>query len=65
MIQFTDRDFKVDFNEDGYLISHKKTGKLALTGVRKGSMFVVNMDSSNKEKVCCFYSKAFDQECMM
>ena len=40
------------------LISHKKSGQLALSGVRKGSLFVADLDSANKEKVCCFYTKA-------
>ena len=45
--------------------SHKKTGQLALFGVIKGSLFVVNLDSANKEKVCCFYTKASSEESMM
>lgn len=63
--QFTDRGFKVNFDEDGCLISEKKTGDLALSGVRKGSLFVANLDSTNKDKVCCFYTKASDQECIL
>ena len=50
--QFTNMGFKVDFDKDECLITHKKTGELALTEVRKGSLFLANMDSANKDKVC-------------
>ena len=39
--------------------------KLALSGVRKGSLFVADLDSASKEKVCCFYTKASSEESMM
>ena len=47
------------------LISHKKTGELALSGVRKGRLFVADLDPTNKEKVCCFYTKASSEESML
>lgn len=63
--QFTNTGFKVDFDEDNCLISHRKTDELALTEVRKGSMFVASINSANKDKIFCFYSKASNQECIM
>ena len=61
--QCTDRGFKVEFDKDVFLITHKKTGDLALTGVRKGSLFVADMDSASKDKVCCFYTKIGRASC--
>ena len=63
--QFTDRGFKVDFDKDECLITHKKTGELALSGVRKGSLFMADMDSANKDKICCFYTKASNEDCWL
>ena len=63
--QFTDKGFYVDFKRDGCLITYKKTGELALKGVRKGSLFVADMDSANKGKVCCLYTKASNDECWL
>ena len=63
--QFTDKGYKVEFVKNICLISHKKTGQLALSGVRKGSLFVADLDSTSKEKVCCFYTKASSEESMM
>ena len=60
--QFTNRGFKVDFDKYECLITHKNIGELALTGVRKGSLFVANMDSARKDKVCCFYTKASNED---
>ena len=60
--QFTDRGFKVEFDKDVCLITHKKTSDLVLTGVRKVSLFVADMDSASKDKVCCFYTKASNEE---
>ena len=53
---------KYEFDEDACLITNKKTGDLALSGVRKGSLFVADMDSTSKEKVCCFYIKASNKD---
>ncbi|KAL8110650.1 hypothetical protein AgCh_026404 [Apium graveolens] len=33
-----------------------------LEGVRKGSLFVADLDSTNKEGVCCFYTKASEEK---
>ena len=63
--QFTDRGFKVEFDEDCCLITNKKTSELALSGVRKGSLFVADLGSTNKDKICCFYTKASKDECML
>ena len=65
IIQFTDKDYKVKFVKNICLISHKKTGQLALSGVRKGRLFVVDLDSVSKETVCCFYTKASSKESML
>ena len=65
IIQFTDKGYKVEFMKNRCLISHKKTGQLALSGVRKGSLFVADLESASKEKVCYFYTKASSEESMM
>ena len=49
--QFTDRVFKVDFNQDVCLISYRKTNELDFKGVIKGNLFVVDMDSADKNKI--------------
>ncbi|KAL8146282.1 hypothetical protein AgCh_004142 [Apium graveolens] len=36
----------------------KKTGEVVLKGVRKGSLFVANLDSANEDEICSFYTKA-------
>ncbi|KAL8097340.1 hypothetical protein AgCh_030470 [Apium graveolens] len=40
----------------------KKTGEVALKGVRKGSLFVADLDSTNKDGICCFYTKALEEQ---
>ncbi|KAL8099176.1 hypothetical protein AgCh_031736 [Apium graveolens] len=40
----------------------KKTGEVALKGARKGSLFVTDFDSTNKDGVCCFYTKALEEQ---
>ncbi|KAL8146622.1 hypothetical protein AgCh_004377 [Apium graveolens] len=40
----------------------EKTGEVALKGARKGSLFVVDLDSSNKDGTCCFYTKASEEQ---
>ena len=57
--QFTDKGFKVEFVKNRCLISHKKTGQLALSGVRKGSLFVAYLDSANKKKSMLFLHQGF------
>ena len=44
------------------LLLAKKTGEIALKGVRKGSLFVTYLDSTNKDGVCCFYTKASEEQ---
>ncbi|KAL8102972.1 hypothetical protein AgCh_027488 [Apium graveolens] len=56
--QFADRGFQVIFNKEDCAFISKKTGEIALKGVRKGSLFVADLDSTNKDGVCCFYTKA-------
>lgn len=60
--QFPDRGFKVDFHRDMCLVSYRKTGDLVFKGVRKGSLFVTDMSTENKNKVCYFYFKASSDE---
>ena len=60
--QFTDKGYKVEFMKNRCLITHKKIRELALSGVRKGSLFVVDLDSANKDKIFCFYTKASSEE---
>ena len=40
------------------MISNIKDEKLALQGVRKGNMFIADLDSASKGEMSCFYSKA-------
>ena len=65
VIQFNDKGFKVDFDTLDYNIYHKKNGSLSLRGVRKGSLFVADLDSTKKDKTYCFYSKATVGDSMM
>ncbi|KAL8104100.1 hypothetical protein AgCh_028362 [Apium graveolens] len=56
--QFTDRGFKVSFEKGECSIINKKTGEVALKGARKGSLFVADLYSTNKDSICYFYTKA-------
>ncbi|KAL8095602.1 hypothetical protein AgCh_036862 [Apium graveolens] len=60
--QFADIGFQVVFNKEDCAFISKKTGEIALKGVRKGSLFVADLDSTNKEGVCCFYTKASKEQ---
>ncbi|KAL8126811.1 hypothetical protein AgCh_013925 [Apium graveolens] len=60
--QFADRGFQVIFNKEECAFISKKTGEIALKGVRKGSLFVADLDSTNKDGVCCFYTKASEEQ---
>ncbi|KAL8155600.1 hypothetical protein AgCh_000840 [Apium graveolens] len=40
----------------------KKTGEVALKGASKGSLFVADLDSANKDEICCFYTKTFGEQ---
>ncbi|KAL8155708.1 hypothetical protein AgCh_000928 [Apium graveolens] len=45
-------------NSKGFKIGHcKKTSGVALKGARKGSLFVEDFDSTNKDGIRCFYTK--------
>ncbi|KAL8107223.1 hypothetical protein AgCh_023874 [Apium graveolens] len=43
-------------------IDNKKTGEVALKGARKGSLFVAYLDSTNKDGICYFYTKALEEQ---
>ncbi|KAL8147456.1 hypothetical protein AgCh_004965 [Apium graveolens] len=60
--QFADRGFQVVFNKEDCVFISKKTGEIALKGVRKGSLFVADLDSTNKDGMCCFYTKASKEQ---
>ncbi|KAL8120654.1 hypothetical protein AgCh_017725 [Apium graveolens] len=38
------------------------TDKVALKEVRKGSLFAADLDSINKDGICCFYTKASEEQ---
>ena len=63
--QFTNKGYKVEFVKNRCLITHKKIRKLALSGVRKGSLFVADLNIANKEKNSCFYTRASSEENML
>lgn len=52
----------MNFRKERCLISHRKDEKLALQGVRKGNLFVADLNSASKEEVRCFYSKASSEQ---
>ena len=56
--QFCDKGYDVSFYKERCLISNRKDEKLALTGVRKGNMFIADLNSTSKGELKCFYSKA-------
>ena len=60
--QFTDREFKVEFDEDICSITHNKNKSVNFSGLRKGSLFVADFKSADKGEICCFYSKATNEE---
>ena len=60
--QFTDRGFEVNFEMEKYNIRNKKDKKLALQGVRKGNLFVVDLYSASKGEATCFYGKASTED---
>ncbi|KAL8112021.1 hypothetical protein AgCh_019649 [Apium graveolens] len=49
VIQFADKGFKVLFNKEECTFISKKTGEVVLKGARKGSLFVADLDSINKD----------------
>ena len=52
--QFCDRGYGVLFDKERCQILHKKNGLLALQGVRKGSLFIADLQSGSKDEVNCF-----------
>ncbi|KAL8115957.1 hypothetical protein AgCh_022453 [Apium graveolens] len=55
--QFADKGFEVLFNKEECTFISKKTGEVALKGAKKGSLFIADLDSTNKDGICCFYTK--------
>ncbi|KAL8102703.1 hypothetical protein AgCh_027290 [Apium graveolens] len=55
--QFADKGFEVLFNKEECIFISKKTGEVALRGGRKGSLFVADLESTNNDGICCFYTK--------
>ncbi|KAL8148829.1 hypothetical protein AgCh_005994 [Apium graveolens] len=56
--QFADKGFKVLFDKEECIFISNKTIEVALKGSRKGSLFVTDLDSTNVNGICCFYTKA-------
>ena len=56
--QFCDQGYGVLFDKERCQILHKKNGLLALQGVRKGNLFIDDLQSGSKDEVNCFYAKA-------
>ena len=56
--QFCDKGYGVLFDKERCQILHKKNDLLALQGVRKGNLFIVDLQSGSKDEVNCFYAKA-------
>ncbi|KAK1392927.1 hypothetical protein POM88_011983 [Heracleum sosnowskyi] len=59
---FCDRGYAVSFEREKCQILHKKNGKPALQGVRKGDLFIADLHSGSKDEVNCFYAKASSDE---
>ncbi|KAK1388395.1 hypothetical protein POM88_016573 [Heracleum sosnowskyi] len=60
--QFCDRGYVVSFDKEKCQILHKKNGKPALQGVRKGKLFIADLYSGCKDEVNFFYAKASSDE---
>ncbi|KAL8115674.1 hypothetical protein AgCh_022246 [Apium graveolens] len=60
--QFTDKGFKVIFDKVDCSIISKKTSEVILKGVRRESMFIADMNSANKDKICCFHTKTSSEQ---
>ncbi|KAL8148282.1 hypothetical protein AgCh_005596 [Apium graveolens] len=56
--QFAEKGFKVLFDKEECIFFNKKTNEVAQKGARKGSLFVTDLDSTNEDGICCFYTKA-------
>ena len=60
--QFCDKGYGVLFYKEKCQILHKKNGMPALQGVRKGNLFVADLQSGSKDEFKCFYAKASSDE---
>ena len=60
--QFCDKGYGVLFDKERCQILHKKNVLLALQGVRKGNLFITDLQSGSKDEVNCFYAKASSDE---
>lgn len=56
------KKYKVEFESMDCSIAHKKYRDISIKGVRKGSLFVIDLDSVKKDEVYYFYSKASTNE---
>ena len=62
--QFCDKGYGV-FDKERCQILHKKNGFLELQGVKKGNLFITDLQSGSKDKVNCFYAKASSDESLL
>ena len=62
IIQLCDKGYGVLFDKERCQILHKKNGLLALQGVRKGNLFIDDLQSRSKDEVNYFYAKASSDE---
>ena len=60
--QFCDNGYNVLFDKLKCQILHKKSEKPSLMGIRKGNLFVADMNSGSNLEVNCFYAKASSDE---
>ncbi|KAL8149236.1 hypothetical protein AgCh_006299 [Apium graveolens] len=60
--QFTDRGLNILFDKGECLIISKKTCETVLKGAMKGSLFVTDLESANENVICCFYTKASEEQ---
>ena len=60
--QFCEKGYRVLFDQERCQILHKKNGLLALQGVRKGNLFIADLQYESKDEVNYFYAKAFQMK---
>ena len=56
--KFANKGFKVLFDKEECTLINKKTNEVALKGARKESLFIADLDSTNEDGICYFYTKA-------
>ena len=56
--QFCDKGYNVSFDKLKCQILHRKSERPSLMGIRKGNLFVADMNSGSNPEVNCFYAKA-------